>query len=555
MICIIVWRIKILRYKVVLFVISLSISISFADDNLTKASSILKQQITANSSLMCTKRLACSSATQLINHYKQHNYKLSWIEEDGLLSKSGQDIVNILKTAYLDGLTPNNYHVKQINLLMSKIETDDNVSELLVSLDLTISDGFLLYAHDLYYGTIDARKVYPHWTNIKSPLNMNEQLDLAIDNPKTTVANLVPTYFGYTKLKSKLNEYQKVEANGGWDAIPDGDDLQLGDNNQRVKLVRQRLLFSGELTNLGPDDFNNDLYNAVLLFQQNNGLYDDGIIESQTLAELNVSARMRVRQIELNMDKMRLLPQNMGKDYLFINLPSYSLNVIHDGVLLMDMDVAVGGFEHQSCVLNSQIKYLVLNPYWNIPFQIAQSEIWPILKSNPSYLKNHHVQVLKKDKNGNYKEVSTEGFNWSKMLAKEFNRYRYRQAPNESNALGKVKFIFPNSCGIYLHDTNETEAFDVYLRDFSHGCIRVSQPLNLTTFILDTQKKWSSNKVFDMFQHDINKTVSLSVPFDLYIMYLTSFVDDDWVQFRPDIYHTDKPQLLKYGGFMPKVHH
>ena len=140
------------------------------------------------------------------------------------------------------------------------------------------------------------------------------------------------------------------------------------------------------------------------------------------------------------------------------------------------------------------------------------------------------------------------------MTAKEFNSYRYRQSPGEQNALGKVKFIFPNSCGIYLHDSNERDLFDIYQRDFSHGCIRVSQPLNLTTYVLNSQKQWSASKVNDMFQNDVNKTVQLVKPFNVYITYFTAFVsDDDFVEFRTDIYGFDKRiDIANYQAFMPK---
>lgn len=522
----------------------------FADDYLTTETNIIKERIAPGGKLLCAPKLPCAASGTLATFYKQRHFNPAWIEDEAL-SQAGKQIVEMLRTAYADGLDPRNYHTRQINSLLSQLNTSDDKGAILANLDMTVSDGFLLYLNNIYYGTLDTKKVYPYWTGVKKPIDLVKQLDLAIVDPQKTVEDLMPTYPGYAKLKDKLAEYQEVEANGGWQTIPDGDTLAIGDKGDRVKALQQRLIISGEYTGAAKGKFDDALQKAVMQFQENNGLYDDGIVESDTLAALNISTKMRIRLIELNLDKMRMLPQDMSKDFLFVNLPSYTLNVVHDGKQFLNMDVAVGGGQHPSCVLNSKIQYLVLNPYWNIPAQIAESEIWASVKKDPDYLRTKHVQVLKKNSNGDYKEINVDDFNWNKMSARQFNSYRYRQAPCEENALGKVKFIFPNACGIYLHSTNESELFDVYARDFSHGCIRVNQPLNLTTFILNSQKQWSSKKVADMYDNDINKTVQLVRPFNLYIMYLTAFVDDDgWAQFRRDIYHFDK--LSNYNGFMPK---
>lgn len=533
------------------------IKIGFATEYSDEETIGLKARIDASSKgqLMCTAKLRCSMSLALITFYKQQQYKMVWID-GGELTPSAKTMLEILRTAYTDGLNPYNYHTKQINSLISQLNNidDDSRADVLINLDLTVSDAFLLYASNLYYGMIDAKKMYPYWNNIKKPIDMLKQLELASVDPKATIDELLPRYSGYAKLKAKLKEYQVVEASGGWPIVPSDDILSFGTSGEAVKILRKRLFISGELANLGGDKFDKELQQAVAQFQENNGVYDDGVVESDTLSALNVSAKTRVRQIEFNMDKMRLLPQDLGNDYLFVNLPSYSLNVVHDNGPIMTMDLAVGGSEHPSCVLNSKIQYLVLNPYWNIPYQIAESEIWASVKADPKYLKDKRVQVLKKDAKGNYKEVDVSGFNWNKMTAKQFNSYRYRQVPGEQNALGKVKFMFPNACGIYLHDTNESQLFEVYARDFSHGCIRVSQPLNLTTFILNSQKQWSAKKVNDMFQNDVNKPITLVKPFNLYIMYLTAFVgEDDWVKFRRDIYKFDKQLFNKYSGFMPRA--
>ncbi len=539
------------RFKTLFITVLFNIfTICNADDNLNI--SILHSNLSSNP-VMCFEDMRCKNANSLKEFYKKNNYNLKWFD-DGKLTSSAQNLIATLNTAYKDGLTPKNYHTKQINSLIKELDSDDeNSNKVIVSLELTLSDAFLIYSNDLYYGMLDVKKVYPEWGGIKKPIDNLKELESATSDSKLTIKNLEPKYPGYSKLKEKLQGYQEIYASGGFVHVPESGTMDIGDKGDNVKALRNRLYMSGELNTEGGNKFDEELQKAVMQFQLNSGLFDDGIVESDTLVELNLPIKNRIRQIELNMDKMRLLPMDLNDDYILVNLPGYYLKVIHEGKDVLTMDIAVGGSEHPSCVLNSKIDHLVLNPYWNIPAQIAESEIWASVLKDPNYLNNKHVQVLKKQ-NGEYKITDPKGFNWSKMTKKEFNSYRYRQSPGEQNALGKVKFYFPNNCGIYLHDSNERDLFDIYQRDFSHGCIRISQPLNLSTYVLNSQKQWSAHKVNDMFQNDINKTVKLVKPFNVYITYLTAFDgDDDFVQFRRDIYGFDKKvNLSNYSGFMPK---
>ena len=527
------------------------VAICNADDNLIP--SLIKARVSSKA-IICVDNIPCKNPPILKAFYTKNKFNTAWFH-DKELTDSAQNLVKTLSTAYTDGLNPKNYHIKQINSLLNDLDSESgDKSKIITNLDLILSDAFLTYSHDLYYGMLDVKKVFPDWNLIKTPMNTIQVLESATIDSQLAIQGLQPVYPGYTKLKEKLAAYQEVYANGGFTEVSESSQMVLNDSGDNVKALRNRLFISGELGHKGGSKFDTELQNAVMLFQANNGLFDDGIVESDTLASLNIPVKKRISLIELNMDKMRLLPTDLSEDYVLVNLPGYYLKVVHKGNEVMTMDVAVGGDEHPSCVLNSKINYLVLNPFWNIPPAIAESEIWPSILKDPDYLNNKHVQVLKKQKGGQYTVIDPKGLNFPKMSRKEFNSYRYRQSPGEQNALGKVKFIFPNNCGIYLHDSNERDLFDIYQRDFSHGCIRVSQPLNLTTYVLNSQRQWSASKVNDMFQNDVNKTVPLVKPFNVYITYLTAWVsDDDFVQFRNDIYGFDKKvNMWNYASFMPK---
>ena len=531
------------------------ITLGYASNDNLNANQLLKSRIQGHTTIQCNHAQDCSDNASMHIFYNQRDYKPAWTESHDLTT-AGDSAINLLSTAYLEGLNPNDYHTVSIQHLLqqlAKSQTAQDQVNILVNLDLSISDGLLLYMHDLYYSKINIKKMYPDWTNIQVPINLVHKLQLSVVNPQQIVNTLEPRFADYNKLKSQLLQYQQILSNTNWPIIPNGATLKVGMRDSRIKLIRQRLSISGELAkgNIDSRYFDTNLENAVITFQENNGIFDDGIVNQETLDAMNIPIKKLIQLIELNMDRIRLLPNNLGASFLLINLPAYSLDVIQNHHRFLTMDVAVGGMTHPSCILNSQIQYLVLNPYWNIPQSIAESEIWAAIKQNPNYFNLKHIQMFQSDSHGIH-IIDSNKFNWHKMTKHEFNRYRYRQSPGELNALGKVKFFFQNTCGIYLHDTNESQVFEEYNRAFSHGCIRISQPLNLTTFILNSQKQWSIDKVASMFKNDINRNVKLVMPYQLYIVYQTAFVDrNNILQFRPDIYHLD--DLSHYNGFIPAI--
>ena len=526
---------------------------SYAQDFTDLETTYIKSKISAKN--MCGEKLRCGSVL-VSQFYKSHNYAPVWVKNDDL-TDNGNKMVGIINNAYLDGLDPRAYHSVQINKLVDEINnTDDKakLAKLLASLDMALTDGYFLYATNLHYGLMPSKKVFQYWTTGPRPVNLINSLNDALsdDSLNETISSLAPRYPGYNQLKAKMNQYQNVAIHGGWESIPDGEEMKLGDSGERVAALQQRLLISGELQEINDKgEFDNDLEKAVILFQENNGLYDDGIVESDTLAALNIPIKDRIQQMELNLDKMRWLPTDLGNEYVMVNIPDYSLNIQKDGKSALSMDVAVGGSDHPSCVLTSQISHVVIHPYWNMPTDIAATELWPQLRKDKNFLAKKHIQVLQKDKSGNYVEINPDKINWSKLTPKEFNSYRYRQDPGTDNSLGKVKFMFANPCQIYLHDTNESQVFEIYRRDFSHGCIRVGEPQTLANYILTKEDGWNKKKVSRTFKTGENKTITLTNPLNLYLVYFTAWdSNDDWVQFRNDIYKLDKPK--KYPVYLPK---
>ena len=538
-----------------IYTIALSSAQTFAET--TSTASIIKSHLASSKSL-CGEKLRCGSPLTA-QFYKKNSYQAIWIKE-GKPSDDAIKMADIITHAYLDGLDPRNYHNMEISKLLAKIKNTSDDSEqlpkILANFDTTLTDAFFLYANNLHYGILSPNKVFQYWTITPKAINMISVLQNAThgDGIESAIQTITPQCPGYAKLKTKMNEYQQVAINtGGWESIPDGDPMQLGDKNQRVYLLQQRLVMSGELNEINKKGkFTEDVEKAVITYQQNNGLYDDGIVDDDTLASLNIPITKKIQQMEMNLDKMRWLPNNLGTQYIMVNLPDYSLKAVKDNQVQLSMDVAVGGSEHPSCVLTSKINTVVLNPYWNLPTSIAGAELWPKLKTDKNFLAKKHYDVLQADAAGNFTVVpNPEAINWKNMSEKEFNRYRFRQDPGKDNSLGKVKFLFPNPCQIYLHDTNESEVFDVYKRDFSHGCIRVGEPRKLSYYILTQQDGWNKRRINSFYKDGKSQSVGLRTPINLYLTYFTSWVsDDDWTQFRPDIYKLDK--LTKYKVYLPE---
>lgn len=503
--------------------------------------------------VQCNAKLCKSPYT--FKFYKLNNNNLVWIDGKHLNSNA-KDMIDIVKKSYEDGLNPNTYHLKYINWIIKNLDNDPSKEQrlkLLADLDVTLTDAFFLLSNHLANGLVSKKDSFPFW-NVSKNVDL---MDIFIEGIKGDIKKVIdnrimPNYYQYYKLKESLRIYQKIASKNPWTKISHGDVLSYGSKGDRVKELRNRLIISGELrSDKSKDIFDKDLENAVMEFQRDSGLYDDGIVEESTRKILNIAISNRIKQIELNMDRIRYLPHDLGKEYIIVNLPEYSLSYYKNNKAVLVMDVAVGDKDHPSCVLAGKINNLVLNPEWYVPMGIAKEEVFPKLREEGNeYLIRKKVKVFKKI-NNKYDQVNTDNINWNKVSDAEFANYRFVQTPGTFNALGKVKFMFENPCMIYLHDTFESEIFSVYKRDFSHGCIRVGDPMTLMYYILKHQKNLSEDEVNKLIQENTNKVISLPEPINLYLLYLTAYVDErDNLQFRPDIYNLDK--LKKYPLYLPK---
>ncbi len=324
-------------------------------------------------------------------------------------------------------------------------------------------------------------------------------------------------YPQYHLLRKKLLRYHEIEKKGGWTTIaPDKRSYRVGDSSPVIAAIRKRLFVSGELSG----DTTSEVYDmlladAIIHFQETHGLTPDGIIGGAVVSALNVPIREWIEQIIVNMERCRWLPNQTDEKYIVVNIPDFKLFAYEKDSISFSCKVVVGTETNKTAIFRGDAKYVVFNPYWNIPESIIRKEILPAMSKDRNYLEKHDM---------------------------EWNDGKVRQLPGEQNALGKVKFLFPNVFNIYLHDTPSKSLFNKEKRTFSHGCIRVSEPRKLAFFLLKDETGWDEAAVDKNMEYGPEKYVVLSRPVPVYVVYFTAFVDDaDRLNFRKDIYVRDQP--------------
>ena len=351
-----------------------------------------------------------------------------------------------------------------------------------------------------------------------------------------------PQHDGYQSLKKALAVYKKLQEQGGWPEIPAGQVLKPGMTDDRLGLLAQRLTIGGDLAPSTTQftTYDEQLVEAVRHFQYRYNLEQDGVIGKITLSALNIPVLDHISKIILNMERWRWLPHTLDGRRILVNIAGFHLAGINDEKMEINMPVIVGKTHHKTPVFSHSMTYIEINPFWNIPNSIAINEMVPNMKKDPNYLKSKRIRVFKGWQE-NAPEVSPDTINWQ-TIGRGIKKYRLRQDPGPNNSLGIIKFMFPNSNNIYMHDTPTHSLFKRSKRSFSHGCIRVSQPRELALHILGHDDQgWSKKRIDDLITRGKRTVVPLNNPLPVHILYRTALVNpkDGTVHFYDDIYGRD----------------
>lgn len=438
-----------------------------------------------------------------------------------------------------DGLIETDFHA----LTVARIDDIPHVEQ-----EIVLSDALVRLLYQLFYGKIEPNKLEPTW-NFARPVLEDDPVGLvnaALDSGRLDAlieyAKLKHAF--YTSLKLGLARYREIAARGGWPEVAPGRVLKRGDKDPRMVAIRQRLMITGQHSGLpegDPEVLDAGLEASVRRFQSVHGLEADGVVGAGTVTAMNIPVQSRIDQIRGSLERARwVLRSAISNDMIIVNIAAYRLRLYFERNPAWDTRVIVGKSYTQSPVFTERLKQIVFNPDWTLPSSIARNEILPKVKADPGYLEQNNY--ILKDSKGSV--VDTAAVDWPAMTPSNFS-YTIVQQPGPSNALGLVKFLFPNKHSVYLHDTPSRGLFNETTRTFSHGCIRVDNPLKLAELILAKKKGWSRTQVDQAVGSGKLTSVGLSGDISVLLLYWTADpIGSGEIAFHGDPYKRD-PKLIE----------
>ena len=445
-----------------------------------------------------------------------------WLAEDGLHGDRAFALANAVLQVEQDGMRMDAYPVGPLARAMTSVTQNKTpTADELADADVILTSAFAALGEDYLAGQVDPKSVAQNW-HIDP---QDEQIDSALARSMRisaldkAIATMRPQDPDYSSLRKALDQFQQIVVKGGWKGVPEGEAVKPGErmSAMRIAALRARLAaegFGSAGDSTGGAIYDHALAGAVANFQAHHGIVVDSMLGKETVDALNQSAPYRAAQIAANLERLRWLPRNFGSRYIYVNVPAFRLQAYDKGQKSLDMKVIVGqDYEDKATpVFSDVMETVVFRPYWNVTPDIAAKEIFPKIESNPGYLAENDYE-----------------------LYQEGGATRVRQRPGDKNALGRVKFLFPNDFNIYLHDTPNHELFDKDVRAFSHGCIRVEKPAELAEWVLG----WDAGRVTSAMEGSNNNSVKVPQKIPVYIVYGTAYIRDNQLYFGNDLYDRD----------------
>jgi len=389
---------------------------------------------------------------------------------------------------------------------------------------------------------VEPTDVDAHWFGPQRRLDVVDLLNRALDSGDVAEAlkSVLPRHAQYAALKRELTRYREIAAQGGWPKVPGSAALKKGTRSPETAALRARLAAEGDLAQAGGDVFDGTVEEALKRFEKRYGLNEDGAFGPDDRAAMNVPVEDRAAQLELNLERWRWLPEDLGERYIVVNVPTFQLEAIEQGKVVLAMRVVAGkADETPTPIFSDEMTEVVFSPYWNVPTSILRKETIPAVLRDPDYLYRNDLEVVRAGQ-----VVSPSSVDWSDPDL----RIQIRQRPGAKNSLGLVKFLFPNKFDVYLHDTPADSLFGRVERDFSHGCVRVEKPVELAQWVLRDQPEWTPEKIQAAMHAGQERHVALKHRIPVYIVYATAWVDEAGrLNFREDLYGHDTRQRALLG--------
>ena len=483
------------------------------------------------------------AATEIPRFYESRGFLPAWVGDEGPTALA-DSLVRAIENAHREGLEPDDYHLARIRAVYAEARRARRAESVvertrLADLDLLLSDAFLLYGAHLVGGVVNPTTIHPEWNAVRREADLVALLDSALTTGRigASLATLLPRHAAYDRLKTALQRYRRIAAEGGWPE-QEGVTLRPGSSGPEVALLRRRLILAGDLPAHAAepaDVYDDALEAAVRLFQRRHGLDPDGVADLETNAVLNTPVEDRIRSVVLNMERWRWLPRELGQRHILVNIAGFDLDVVENDSTVFSTRVMVGQRYRKTPVFSDRMTYMVLSPTWTIPPNILEVDKLPLIRQDPAgYLRANRIRVLSPDG----RQVDPATVDWATVTGT--TRLRFRMDPGPENPLGQVKFMFPNAHHVYLHDTPGREMFDRTTRAFSSGCIRVERPLELAALLMRGDARWTPERIAAAAGGATEQTVQLPRPYAVHLLYWTAWAEPDGtLHFRPDIYERD----------------
>ena len=460
----------------------------------------------------------------------------------------GREAVKLLRTAPEHGLGAGTYNASKLEAAINRLQTletnDADRARQLSTVESEIDRALLAFAHDVAIGRVSPTAVAPNWKSQRNTPDLAGSLHQAADRSlEQWIADQQPQHAEYVALQRALRELRSQEQQGEWPKVA-ARTFKTGMSGPAVVTLRERLAASGELPRAtsvaDPPTYDADLEAAVKVFQEHHGLKATGVADAATVAAMNVPLSDRIRQVELNLERWRWMPDDFGTRHFLVNIPAFLLMARENGTTVRAIRVVVGKNGHETPIFSGEMATVVFSPYWNVPDSIAEDETAPAIRQDPGYLTRNQIEVVRRTKSG-VKVVDPGEVNW--YDPDELSQLSFRQRPGSKNALGHVKFLFPNAFNVYLHDTPADALFARSRRAFSHGCVRVEEPEALASYVLRDRPEWTTERISSAMNAGVEKYVQLDNTIPVHIVYFTTWVDErGGLYFLPDVYGYDARQ-------------
>lgn len=456
----------------------------------------------------------------------------------------------LLFDASSHGLQPSDYHLPAIDWLRQQAQSATSPANL-AALDVLLTDGLMLYVQHRSLGKVKAQDLDPDFNFRRDTLKNYPSAEavrhaIVFENLAAFIESIAPTFDYYETLRVQLQRYRQLEEQGGWPEVPAGPTLHLSDRGGRVALLRQRLLIEGELFTQEITDtefFDSQLEQAVRRFQVLYGLDSDGVPGKKTIAAMNVPVSTRINQLRLSLERLRWVSQETNDAFIAVNIAGFQLSYVRDRKVVWTTRIMVGQPYRKTPIFRGDITYIEFNPTWTIPPTILRNDTLPAIKKDSGYLAAKDIAVI--DASG--RRLNPNDIDW-----KSFGNsipYTLRQDPGPKNALGRIKFIFPNPHFVFMHDTPSQALFNLPERTFSSGCIRVENAFELAELVLQDSSEFTPVQMQAVLDSGRTQRVVLSTPTPVLILYLTAALDSSGMAtFYRDVYKRDQAELAALDG-------